>query len=322
MRAAALKLPTIDEIRLAAARLKPYIVCTPLLRLYLHDRQNPLYLKLENLQPVGSFKVRPVANALLCAEPGALQKGVYTASSGNAGVAMAWTARQLGISATVYAPDNGPTAKLDAIRALGATVSLVSEDQWWEIVLNSGHAADPGYYVDGVRNRSAMAGNGTIGLEIARQLPDVDTVVVPFGGGGIVSGIGSAIAVLKPDARVVIAESEAAAPVAAAFRRGSPVRVAVSPSFISGAGAPAVLEDMWPLISRLVRRSVTVPVAEVANAVRLLFLHNRVVAEGAGAISVAAALSETSDTGKTVCVVTGGNIDQAAFCNILNRQPV
>lgn len=322
MRKATLEIPTVDEIRLAAARLRPYVLRAPLLRLNPADTRNSVYLKLENLQPVGSFKIRPMANAMLCADPAVLQKGVYTASSGNAGLGMAWMARQLGLPATVYAPDNGPPAKLDAIRAVGARVRLVSENEWWEIILNSGHAADSGHYLDAVRSRSAMAGNGTIGLEIVEQLPDVDTVIVPFGGGGLVCGIGSAMEALKPDARVVIAESDAAAPVTSAFRHERPVPVAVKPSFISGAGAPAVLDEMWPLISRFGQHSVTVPVSDVADAVRMLFLQNRVVAEGAGAISVAAALSQARGVAKTVCVVTGGNIDQDTFCDILNGQPL
>jgi threonine dehydratase len=167
-----------------------------------------------------------------------------------------------------------------------------------------------------------MAGNGTIGLEIVAELPDVDTVFVPFGGGGVACGIGSAVKALKPGARIVVAESEAAAPATAAFREGRPVRVPMEPSFISGAGAPSVLREMWPLVKRMVDRTVVVPVADVAEAIRLLFEHNRVVAEGAGAVSLAGALAGNVAGTATVCVITGGNIDRRIFCSILNRQPL
>ena len=322
MRDASLTLPTVDDVRLASKRLAPYIVRTPLLRLNLRDAPNKIYLKLENLQSIGAFKARPMGNIVLSTERNALRNGVYTASSGNAGLGLAWIAHQLGIGATVYAPDSGPAAKLEPARDLGARVRLVSNDQWWTIIENNGHPTDSGYYVDAVRSLSAMAGNGTIGLEIVEQLPEVDTVIIPFGGGGIACGIASVFDVLKPDTRIVVAESEAAAPLSAAFREGRPVRVTVQPSFISGAGAPTVLTEMWPLIRHVVDSTVVISVSDVAEAIRLMFLHNRVVAEGAGAIPVAAALSGNAGSGTTVCVVTGGNIDQRTFCNILNRQPL
>lgn len=316
-----LELPTLDDVRLAARQLAPHIIRTPLLRLGFRDTSNPIYLKLENLQPIGAFKVRPMGNVMLSTGMDVLRKGAYTASSGNAGLGLAWIARQLGIEATVYAPDTGPSAKLEAVRELGARVCRMSPDQWWEMIENGRHPTESGYYVDAVRNRSAMAGNGTIGLEIVEQLPDVDTVIVPFGGGGLVCGIASILGALKPDTDIVVAESAAAAPLTAALREGRPVQVPMQPSFISGAGAPCVLNEMWPLIRRLVARTAVVPVTDVAEAVRLLFLHNRVVAEGAGAISVAAALRRNAAAGTTVCVVSGGNIDREVFCNILNKQP-
>lgn len=313
--------PALDDVRAAAGRLAPYIVRSPLLPLHFDADRQPVHLKLENLQPVGAFKVRPMGNAMLCADPDALRNGVYTASSGNAGLALAWMARQLGIPATVYAPENAPKAKLDAVRRFEANVRLISEPEWWQIILERGHPSEPGYFVDAVRNPSAMAGIGTIALEIAEQLPDVDTVIVPIGGGGAACGIASAMSALKPGVRVIAAESEAAAPVTAAFRDGRPVQVPVEPSFISGVGAPTVLEEMWPLIRQLVHGTAVVPVAEVAEAVRLLFLNNRVVAEGAGALPVAAAQGGAA-RGTTVCVVTGGNIDHGLLGRIIDRQPL
>ncbi|MCK5365950.1 MAG: pyridoxal-phosphate dependent enzyme, partial [Gammaproteobacteria bacterium] len=291
MIAAALNAPTLNEIRAAASLLAPYVIRTPLLRLNIDDGPNEIYLKLENLQPIGVFKVRSMGNAMLTADKHALRNGAYTASSGNAGLGLAWIAQQLGVAATVYAPHTGPSGKLEGVRNFGADVHLLGDDQWWKIIKNSGHPTDPGWYVDAVRSPAAMAGNGTIGLEIIEQLPDVDTVIVPFGGGGVACGVASAIRALKPDTRLIVSESDAAAPLTAAFKAGRPVPVAVKPSFISGAGAPSVLEEMWPLLSEFVDSTVVSPVTEVAAAVRLLIERNHVVAEGAGAIPVAGALA-------------------------------
>ncbi|MCZ6774596.1 MAG: pyridoxal-phosphate dependent enzyme [Proteobacteria bacterium] len=311
--------PTLDEVHAAAKLLAPHIVRTPLLRLEVSDTPNEIFLKLENLQPIGVFKVRSMGNAMLSVEDGALRQGVYTASSGNAGLGLAWMAQRLDIPATVYAPGSAPAAKLDAVRDFGASVQRLDDDEWWKIIEMGGHPKDPGLYVDAVRSPAALAGNATIGLEIIEDLPDVDTVFVPFGGGGVACGISSAIRAIKADTRIVVAESDAAAPVTAAFKKGRPVTIAMQPSFISGAGAPSVLTEMWPLVSRLVDSTVVMPVSEVAAAVRLLFEKNQVVAEGAGAISVAGALANRAGSGKTVCVVTGGNIDADVMAKILQQ---
>ncbi len=314
------KTPTLQQIRAAATRLAPHITRTPLLRLNHCERESEIFLKLENLQPIGVFKVRSMGNAMMTADESVLRDGAYTASSGNAGLGLAWAANKLGIRATIYAPESAPTTKLDAARSLGARIHQLSDDRWWQIIENSGHPTDPGLYVDAVRNPAAMAGNGTIGLEIVQQLPDVARVIVPFGGGGVASGIASAIRALKPDVRIVVAESDAAAPLTAALQAGHPVPVDVKPSFISGAGAPSVLKEMWPILSELIEDTVVSSVSDVADAVRLLFESNRVIAEGAGAIAVAGALSGKVGTGKTVCVVTGGNIDGEIMAKILQRQ--
>ena len=312
--------PTLDEIHAAARVLAPYIIRTPLLRLNTPNGDSEIYLKLENLQAIGAYKVRSMGNILLSADPHLLRHGAYTASSGNAGLGLAWMAQQLGISARVYAPESSPEAKLSAIRKFGAVVHLLSHDAWWQIIENRGHATDPGLYADAVRDSAALAGNGTIGVEIIEQLPDVASVIVPFGGGGIACGIAAAIRALKPDTRIIVAESDAATPATEAFKAGRPVPVAVHPSFISGAGAPTVLKEIWPLISALIDETVVVPVSGVAAAIRVLCGHNHIVAEGAGAISVAAALAGKAPPGKTVCVVSGGNIDLEVIAKILQRQ--
>jgi len=314
--------PALADIRTAAEALAPYIIRSPLMQMKHGGRSSAIFLKLENLQVTGAFKVRPMGNVLLNADPAALQKGAYTASSGNAGLGLAWMANELQLAATVYAPDTAPVDKLAAIRRLGAQLHLLSAGEWWRIIENCGHPGDPGLYVDAVRDPSAMAGNGTIGLEIIEQAPDVDTVIIPFGGGGLSCGIAAAIRALKPDTRIIVAETDAAAPLTAALQAGRPQTVEMKPSFVSGAGAPSVLEEMWPLVRELVDATVVVPVADVANAIRLLFERSKVIAEGAGAIALAAALASNGSFGKTVCVISGGNIDPQVMAAILQRQEI
>lgn len=314
--------PTLDDIRKARDLLAPFIIQTPLVRLNVDGVPGEIFLKLENLQPVGAFKSRCMGNAVLTMDKDALRRGVYTASSGNAGLGLAWIASKLGVAATVYSPESAPESKLDAIRRFGARIHPLSENDWWEMIRNSGHPDGPGMYVDAVRDPAAMAGNGTIGLEIIEQLPDVEAVVVPFGGGGLTCGIASAIRAIKPDTRMIVAESSAAMPLGAAFTAGEPLIAIVERSFISGAGAPSVLDEMWPLLRELVDDTVVSPVTEVADAVKVLFEHNHVVAEGAGAIAVAGALGNSVCTGKTVCVVSGGNIGCDVMAAILQGQPV
>lgn len=314
--------PSIENIRDARRRLEPYALRTPLLEFNGCDESANIFLKLENLQPIGAFKVRSMGNAMLTAGREMLDKGAYTASSGNAGLGLAWMARALNIAARVYAPVSAPAAKLQRIRHLGASVHSLSESDWWQIIRDGGHPGDSGVYVDAVRNPAAMAGNGTIGVEILEQLPEVETVIVPFGGGGLACGIACAFAALKPDVRIIVAEAETAAPVTAALRAGRPTEIPVTPSFISGAGAPCVLSEMWPLLSRLVHETRVVSIAEVEETIRVLSENNRVVAEGAGALSVAAARAIAPATGTTVCVVTGGNIDPCVLGQIICPTPV
>ena len=314
--------PGLGEMHAAQARLVPHVVQTPLVRLRAGNERRQVYLKLENLQPIGAFKIRCMGNALLAANRADLAQGVYTASSGNAGLGLAWIARELGVPARVYAPESAPAAKLEAIRKLGAKFHRIPGEDWWQIILSGGHADDRGKYIDAVRNTAAIAGNATIGLEIVEAFADVETVIVPFGGGGLASGIAAAVRAIRPDTRIIVAESDTAAPLSAAFAAGRVVDVKVETSFISGAGAPRVLDEMWPLLRELVDDTIVVPAASVAAAVKLLFEHNRIVAEGAGAIAVAAALSGDPGNGRTVCVVSGGNIDAAVMAAILQGQSV
>ena len=313
--------PTLAEIKSASNRITEYAIRSPLIKLNVPESDREIYLKLENLQPIGVFKVRSMGNAMLEQDASSLKQGVYTASSGNAGIGLAWMAKKLGLAARVYTPQSGPKGKLDTMRTLGASIEVLSDDDWWQVIVNSAHPEDPGFYVDAVRSPAALAGNATMGLEIVEQLPDVDQVIVPFGGGGVACGIASALKALKPDTKMIVAESDTAAPVSAALVAGEPKMVETRPSFISGAGAPIVLNEMWPLVEKLVDSSLVVPASEVAEAVTTLLLKNHVLTEGAGALPVAAALGSELK-GKTVCVVTGGNIDREILGKILAGEPV
>lgn len=308
---------TIDRIRTARARIKDWITRTPLIRLNDRDGDTRIYLKLENLQPIGSFKLRGAGNALAAANPAQLKGGVYTASAGNMAQGVAWNARRLGIPCSVVVPDHAPRTKCDAVERLGGRVVKVPFDEWWDVIISHDYPALDGFFVHPVSNPDVIAGNGTIGLEILEDLPDVDAVLVPFGGGGLSCGIACALRALRPDAKVYACEVATAAPFAASLREGSPQTVEYQASFVDGIGSRSVLEEMWPLARQVLRGSLVVTLEQTASAVRLLVERSRIIAEGAGAVSVAAALTGWAGSGKIVCVVSGGNIDPDRLCGIL-----
>ncbi len=279
-----------------------------------------IYLKLENLQPIGSFKIRGATNAIRRALPEAVAKGVVTASAGNMAQGVAWAARELGLPATIVVPEHAPQTKLDAIERLGGLVVKVPYARWWEIITDSRYDDGEGLFVHPVQDDLVMAGNGTIGLEILEDLPDVDTILVPYGGGGLTVGIASAIHQLAPHARVCPVEPSTGAPVAASLAAGAPAEFDYQPSFVDGSGSPRVLPRMWELVSALVQESFIASLDEVASAIRFLAERTRVVAEGAGALAPAAALSGRAGSGKIVCVVSGGNIDSSRLATILGGE--
>jgi threonine dehydratase len=299
----------IEEIRRARERLGDAVLRTPLVRF--DDR---IWLKLENLQPIGSFKLRGALSAIRAAAPAELAGGVITASAGNMGQGVAWAARVLGLRATIVAPESAPRAKLDAIERLGGAIVSVPYDVWWQAMVDRRYEGLDGLFVHPVEDDAVMAGNGTIGLEVCEDLAAFDTVIVPWGGGGLTTGIASAVKALRPDVRVVTAEPETGAPFAAALAAGGPSPIEFRPSFVDGAGGPALLPSMWDRASGLVDEAVTVPLDEVAEAIRLLASRTRVVAEGAGALALAAARGREETT---VCIVSGGNIDAAVLARIL-----
>ncbi|HSD27315.1 MAG TPA: pyridoxal-phosphate dependent enzyme [Vicinamibacteria bacterium] len=290
---------------------------TPLLPLALKRATAGIHLKLECLQPIGSFKIRGAGNALLTADPERLRQGVYTASAGNMAQGVAWWARRLGVPCSAIVPDNAPETKLRAIERLGARVVKVPFERWWQALVDRSYPGMEGVFVHPVSDPAVMAGNGTIGLELLEDLPGLDTVLVPYGGGGLSCGIASVVRALKPDVRVYACEVETAAPLSASLRKGEPLAIEHTPSFVDGIGGKAVLAEMWPLARRLLAGSLVVPLAGVAEAVRILAEGNHVIAEGAGATSVAAALAGLGGGGTVACVVSGGNIDANKLARIL-----
>jgi threonine dehydratase len=315
-----LEAPSLDEIRAAHARIAHEVVRTPLVRLGV-DGPAEIYLKLENLQPIGSFKLRGAANAMAQVSADQLARGVFTASAGNMAQGVAWCARARGIACGVIVPDTAPEAKLAAITRLGAAIHKVPFAEWWDVLVTRQHPRFEGrLFIHPVSDRAVMAGNGTIGLEIAEALPAPDAVIIPYGGGGLSTGIASAFRALHPQTHIYAAEPETAAPLAASLAAGSPQDIAFQPSFVDGIGSKGLLAEMWPLVRGLVDGSFAMPLPAIADAIRVLVERNRIVAEGAGATPVAAALAGRAGTGRIVCVVSGGNIDRAKLAKILNGE--
>ncbi len=311
---------SIADIRSAQARLSQVAIRSPLLACNAAPADRQVSLKLENLQPIGSFKLRPIGNAILTRPGATLEEGIYTSSSGNSGLAVAWMARRLGIRAAVVVPDNAPQAKLARLRLWGARVIPVSLDDWWRSVENPDHAGAHGLYIDAVRDPAALAGDGTVALEILEDMPDVEAILVPFGGGGLACGTACAVRALKPDVKVIACELDSAQPFAAALRAGKIVSTPCAPGFVSGVGYGAVLPEMWPLAREMIDGSITVSLAEVAAAIKLLAEQHKVIAEGAGAVAVAAALAGRYALRRVCAVVSGGTIGNEMLATILAGQ--
>ena len=307
----------LDDARCAAERLKPFLVRTPLVRLNVDDAPAEIYLKMENLQPIGSFKIRPAGNAILSLPPAQRREGVYTASSGNMAQGVAFAAKELGIPASVLLPRDAASNKVEALKRLGARIRFLPDDEWWPVIHNHGHPDEKRVFVHPVAHQDVLAGDSTVGLEIIEDLPDVDTVLVPFGGGGLASGIASVLRTLKPSARVLGSESDHCTPLSASLKAGRPVELPVESSFVSGIGIGKVLDEMWPLVSELVQGAVVASAREIVDAVALMSERHRIVVEGAGAAPVAAALAGRAGGGKVVCVLSGGNLDTKYLVDIL-----
>jgi threonine dehydratase len=308
---------TIDEIRAARERIAGVITRTPLIRL-LHGVEGvpEIWLKLESLQPINAFKLRGAANAVAMLQPEERSKGVWTISAGNAGQGVAYAAREAGVPCTVVVIETAPDTKVERMRALGATLVKAPFDACWRAMDERSFPGVEGTFVHPFDDQNFVTGNATVGLEILEDLPHLKTVIAAIGGGGLISGIGSAMRALAPHVRVLGAEPETAAPGAASFAAGSPqVFENWQASFVDGAGGKSIFPRMWERLQPTVDGSVVVTLEEVKNAMRLAASKARVIAEGAGALSIAAALRQTE--GPVVAVVSGGNIDLKKFCEIV-----
>jgi threonine dehydratase len=343
----------IENIRNAKERLVD-IRKTPLIPFEMPINFPPspsIYLKCENLQVTGSFKVRGAGNAVKSADPKVLESGVWTASAGNMGLGVAWHAKNLGITCRVVVPNDAPKGKIEALERLNATVIPLCRDEYWHIQKTHQHKDMEGFFIHPFCNHEVMAGNGTIALEILEDLPDVENIIVPYGGGGLSCGIGSAIKAIAPHVKLYASETENGAPLAPSLAAGEMVTVPYSKSFVSGMGSLRLFDEMWPAAYNLIDGAFVVPLAETSRAIRELVRYNHLVAEGAGATAVAAAymglntgagegapanMLEISDsgalfssrygaekslplTGKTVCVISGGNIDNELLSGILQQ---
>jgi len=314
-------IPSTREIYEARQRIAEDVICSPLIPLdgYGRDRGG-VWLKLECLQSIGSFKIRGAANTIGLADPAQLDAGVYTASAGNMAQGVAVVAKRLGLHCRVIVPDTAPKAKTDAIKRLEGEVVSVPFDEWWQVLVEHGHPSEAGFFIHPVSNPDVIAGNGTVGLEILEEMPDVDAIVVPFGGGGLSCGIAAATRGHTTRISVYAAEVDTAAPLKASFSAGVATAITRTPSFVDGIGGTSVLADMWPLARVLLEDSLVISISEVCDAVRTLASKAHVIAEGAGASSVAAALQHLPRNQRTVAVVSGGNIDRHVLEQILSGE--
>jgi threonine dehydratase len=325
LRAAVPRQISVDTIREAAKRVYDVAVRTPLVPLQVGGNGPDVYLKLETLQPIGSFKIRGAYNAVSHLAAPQLAQGVWTVSAGNAAQGVALAAKTRGAKCSVMVMDTAPALKLQAIQRFGATIVKASYDECWRTVEQHGSDRMQGHFVHPFDDDLFISGNGTIALELLEDLPDVDAVIAPLGGGGLLAGIACGLHALRPDATIYAAEPETAAPLATSFKRGEASKFEDwKPSFVDGAGGRSVLPGMWPLLREWVSDSLVVSLDEAARAMKLVADRVHVIAEGAAACAVAAALTpEFARRGhrKVVAVVSGGNIDLARFAHLVGACP-
>ncbi len=312
---------SVEAIEAARARIAGIVVRTPLLEL--HGTNGPkIFLKLENLQPINSFKLRGAANAVAMLDSEQRRLGVWTISAGNAGQGVAYAARNAGVPCTVVAFETAPETKIERMRALGAKVVKATVDACWEGFERRTFPGIEGAFVHPFDDDHFIEGNGTAGLEIVEDLPDVATIITALGGGGLVTGVATAVRAKKPNVRVLVAEPETAAPYARSLQLGKAAAFEEwQPSFVDGAGGKSVFPRMWERMRGLVDGSIVVTLDETRRAMRVLAERSRVIAEAAGALPVAAALSGKAGEGPIVAVISGGNIDLATFCDAIGRPP-
>ena len=308
---------TIGDIEAARSRIAGTVLRTPLVRIERGDGPD-IHLKLENLQPTNAYKIRGAANAVAALSEEERARGVWTISAGNAGQGVAYAARVFGVPCTVVTIETAPQTKLERMRALGATIVPVSYEVAWQAAESHGFEGMEGTFIHPFDNHDFIAGHATMGLEILDDLPDVATIVAAIGGGGLITGVGSAVKALRPQVRVIGAEPETAAPYAYSLAHGGPQRVPDwTASFVDGAGGKSVTERMWERMQPVVDGTVTVTLDQTRGAMRMIAEKARAVAEGAGALSLAAALTGKAGDGPIVCIVSGGNIDLQTFSELI-----
>jgi threonine dehydratase len=308
---------TLSDIEEARERIAGTVLRTPLVKLDAGAGRD-IYLKLENLQPTNAYKIRGGANAVAKLWDQDRARGVWTISAGNAGQGVAYAAREFGVPCSVVAIETAPQTKLDRMRALGATIVPVSYEDAWVAAETHAFEGMEGTFVHPFDNHDFIAGHGTMGLEIVEDLPEVRTVIAAIGGGGLITGVGSAVKALRPDAKIIGAEPETASPYAYSLSHGGPQRFpGWQASFVDGAGGKSVTERMWQRMQAVVDGTVTVTLDQTGDAMRLMAEKARVIAEGAGALALAAALSDQTLEGPIVCVVSGGNIDLQKFAELV-----
>ena len=310
----------LSEMRAAHQRIANTIVRTPLVRLELGTQFPEIWLKLENLQPINAYKLRGAANAVALLSQSERKHGVWTISAGNAGQGVAYAARQAGVSCAVVVVETAPKSKLERMRALGAKLIPVSYDAAWKALDERSFPGADGTFIHPFDDDNFIAGHGTMGLEILEDLPDAAVVIASIGGGGLITDVGSAIKTLKPGVKVFGVELETAAPAALSFEKGSPqVFVNWKASFVDGAGGQSMFPRMWERMQPVVDGYFVVTLEETKNAMRLMAEKARVISEGAGALPLAAALSERAGKGPIVAIVSGGNIDLNKFCELISQ---
>ena len=308
---------SLEDIEQARERVASTIMRAPLVKLDLGSGAPDIRLKLENLQPTNAYKIRGATNAVAHLSDMERARGVWTISAGNAGQGVAYAARRFGIPCTVVAIETAPQTKLDRMRALGATIVPVSYDDAWKAAESHEFPGLDGTFVHPFDNHDFIVGHATMGLEILEDAPDVRTVIAAIGGGGLITGVGSAIRAKRPDVQVLGAEPETGAPYALSLREGGPRKFADwEASFVDGAGGKSVTERMWQRMRPVTDGTITVTLDQTAKAMRLIAEKTRTIAEGAGALSLAAALTGQAGDGPIVCIVSGGNIDLNKFAEL------
>jgi len=310
-------LPTLQDIRAARDRIGRSIVRTPLVRLNAPSGEAQIYLKLENLQPIGSFKIRGASNAMAKLPREQLARGVLTASAGNMAQGVAWCARELGIPCTVVSPETAPETKIAAVERLGARVIKAPFDEWWQTFERRAYPGVDATFIHAFDDPDVMAGNGTLALEILEDLPDARAIVVPWGGGGLACGIAAGVRAQHSKCRMYTAEVETGAPFAASYAAGAPQRIEYRASWVDGIASRNVFPSMFERAREVIDGALVATLPAVAAALRLMAERNRIIAEGAGACPVACALAGGAGGGAVVCIVSGGNIDFAKLSTVL-----